>query len=587
MIDVAYYSKYLSLDSQSSENLIKKFFQNFNFDNLFKFKLFLQELPNNANLLDKIRENNKPLSQDRRNLLLNQANQLSHIVNSMQINPSDFLNDTVFPNVNIDSLLYDLNPKKSGNAHLVDCPCCNDKKTKAYIVLSGGQNTGTIACNRLNECGEKTSVFKHIQDREHLSYIDTVKYLANQVGIDYDVYIRNREMHKEDNGVFQDKNYNCDIKELEKKDTQIKVKDIYTVGELGELQQADYEKSFKNVDLTRLLMNYKSYDDTDRLRLVYSYIKKFTLQEEDKSKMYEYLASRGIPQKNTANFGFLKANKINSLVAELKEIFGEEDLIKFNILSNKGRWKYSLLTKDEKYIYNDSVVFFANDIYNSSPTNIEFKFFGENVVGSPRKSISMSNSELLNSNYFSNITIDILKKDSNIPIWWCEGALDVKCIESMGGYANGLIGAGKHFNYNLGLYKDKVQIIALDEDEAGRKNSLILAKKLLKIGVKNIYFASWSEEYGNDLNDLLRNRNLDKIILTKVLTSINKDTGEIQISNSIDDKALLPQKLIQNAYKNLDLANDELKKKSDINKQAFIQKKSFSSDNHIQNSINI
>lgn len=34
------------------------------------------------------------------------------------------------------------------------------------------------------------------------------------------------------------------------------------------------------------------------------------------------------------------------------------------------------------------------------------------------------------------------------------------------------------------------------------------------IGVKQIYNASWNEQYGNDINDLLNGNNLNKITLS-------------------------------------------------------------------------
>lgn len=551
MIDVNYYARLAFGDDL---NLISSLFGRYKFNNLFLFKKFLEELPNNETLLQKLN-----LNEETHKKLISQSNSLSLVIEGAIENPFDFLNKNVFPVVDVDNLLYDLNPKTSGGTVLVDCPCCQDTSTKAYIVKEGGDNTGTIACNRLKECGERTPIFTHVRDREGLDFISTVKFLANQVGIDYDVYSRNREMHVEDNGVFQDKTYICDSETINKKNIERKSKNPYGISEF-ETFTPNVDKSFRQVNLMKLLHNYNNYNDADKIRLIYSYIKHFTMKEPDRKDMHIYLGKRGITIDSAKDFGLLKANKINDLVSELKEVFGVNDLIKFKVLNEKGYWKYLLETKDKKFIYNDSIVSFMHDMYNDSPTNIEFKFFGDKTIGSKRKAISMSNSEELYSNYYSNITIDNIKSNENKDkfIWWNEGSLDVKCINSMGALSNGLIGAGKHFEKNLGFFKNKIHIICLDEDNAGIKSSLTLAKKLKMIGCSSIFTANWDEKYGNDINDLLNNKNLDKIKLTKIDFVLNQETNEYNLSYDITSQKTLNKSVIEKAYKELEKAHMEV-----------------------------
>ncbi len=555
MIDVNYYTK---LVFGNDTNMISKLFSKYKFHNLFSMKKFLDELPTNSILLDKLK-NNYNIKDEHIKNLFSQATTLSSSLENIIENPFDYLNRQVFPIVDIGSLLYDLNPNTNGSTDLVDCPCCEDRSTKAYIVKEDGENTGTIACNRLKECGKTTSIFNHVRDREGLDFISTVKFLSNQVGVDYDIYTRNREMHIEDNGIFQDKDYVCDADSIIKKNISKKSKNEYGITEF-ETFTPDFDKTFKKVNLLKVLSNYKNYNNSDKIKLIYSYIKNFTMKEQDRKEMNIYLGKRGISQESSKDFGLLKANKINDLVNELKEIFGKDDLIKFNILNEKGYWKYTLLTKDEEYIYNDSIVIFMHNIYSDSPTNIEFKFFGDKTIGSKRKAISMSNSEELYSNYYSNITIDNIKSADKKDkfIWWNEGALDVKCINSMGALSNGFIGAGKHFDKNLGFFKDKVHIICLDEDKAGIKSTEKLAKKLKMIGSKYIYVANWEEKYGNDINDLLNSKNLDKIKLTLMNFTLNEKTNEYDLSYDISNTKALNPSIIEKAYKELDTAYKEV-----------------------------
>ncbi|KAB7891272.1 hypothetical protein [Poseidonibacter ostreae] len=544
MIDLTYYVNQTIGNKEESKILLEKY-SHYRFHSLYGMKQFFQELDGNhkslENNTDKIKESVVTLS-----------NALATNLDFLLTKPSEFLSDEVYPKLNYGSVLYDLNPSEQSGNVMVDCPCCVDtaKTTdKAYVVMVGNQNTDTIQCNRLKTCGEKTSVVKHVGDREGINFIDTVKYLANSVGIDYDAYVRGKEMHKEDNGNFKDTNYNCDINEIKENAKKKKAVNKFGISPI-DFKEANKTKSFKgNINVMKVIGKYNTVSEQSKVQMIYSYIKNFAMKEKDRGKLLDYLSNRGINNDKSSDVGYLKANKINELVQELKEVFNVNDLVKYKILNEKSKtWNYKLLTADEKWEYCDSALFFMHDVYNDIPTNIEFKFFGDRTQGSPRKAVSMSNSAIVDSNYYGSANnIDFIKDDKQAQCWWNEGAIDAKAVEYLGFKSNGLIGAGKHFNANLGHFKDKVHIIALDEDMAGAKNSVILAKKLKMAGAQNIFFASWNEEYGNDLNDLLNSKNLDKIKLTfcKFNLSENED---YTISSDITKIQHLPSDLLNQAY---------------------------------------
>lgn len=586
MIDIDYYTK---LVFGSNQTLINKFYGTYNFKSLRGFKNFLSNLPNNTEALERLRNRNVP--NDTVNSLLEHSTKMALVLENVVEDGFEFLNRMVYPNIDIATLLPELNPDTRGSSDLVDCPCCENTKTKAFIVKIRNENTGTISCNRKNGCNKNTSIFKYIAERQdHVESIETINYLAKQVGIDFSVYVRNREMHREDNGIFQDKDYVCDrdtitnnINAKKKKNNPYGISEFETI-------KPDFNQTFKKVNLLKVLGDYKIYSEQDKIRIIYQYIKTFTLKETDRKDMEIYLGKRGISRASAKDFGLLKADKINELVNELKEIFGKEDLIKYKILNNKGYWKYSLLTEEGNFIYNDSIVSFMHDVYSDSPTNIEFKFFGDKVKGSSTKAVSMSNSAILNSNYYSNITIDNLKNNDkeNKVIWWNEGSLDTKCLSSMGMLSNGLIGAGKHFNKNLGLYKNKTHVICLDEDKAGRESAITLAKKLKMIGVKQIYNASWNEQYGNDMNDLLNGNNLHKITLSLFVFRLNEDTNTYDVSIDRENVKYMNNETIQKAYKEQARAYYEVSRLtgediSTLYKKVKIKEDSNSNDNALSN----
>lgn len=549
MIDLKYYVNSVLSEHQDSDLLIKRY-SHYKFKNLYGMKTFFENIVDSRNFSQIEDEKEKEK-------IIQLSNAFSLTLDFLVVDTDGFLKDEVYPKLNFSDVLYDLNPSVSGANIMVDCPCCSDtaKKTdKAYIVKIGNENTTSIQCNRLKACGKTTSVIKHIGNREGLDFLDSVRYLGDSVGVDYDLYVRNKEMHIEDNGIFRDKDYTCDAKEIEKKKVEKKVSNVYGFGDI-DFKKADTSKEFKNqINTMKLLYRYDSLSESGKVQLIYSYIRNFTLKEKNREDLYSYLNNRGINKDKCHDVGYLKASQINILVRELKEIFNVNDLVKYKILNEKTKsWNYKLITKDEKYVYCDSAVFFMHDIYTDIPTNIEFKFFGDATIGSPRKAVSMSNSHLVDSNYYGSANnIDYIKKDNQSKLserqcWWTEGAIDSKVLEYLDIKSNGLIGAGKHFNENIGWFKDKIHIIALDEDDAGSKNSVILAKKLKMSGAKHIFFACWDDTFGNDINDLLVSRNLDKVKLAYCEFGLDKEK-KITVSSLISDVQKLNVNQINKAY---------------------------------------
>jgi hypothetical protein len=546
MLDIKYYIK-SALPKQEDQDAILKFFGKIKFNSLLDSISFFKNIDKKVGFISNKKEKEK---------ILGLAPSVVQGLEAQRISPLDFLNAQVFPQIDMMEAIADLRPKKSGNSIICECASCRDAKKKhptkdnrdAFVVSSGGMQTGTIKCSR-GSCGETTSILRHIMDRDNTNFRETVINLAKSVGIDYESYERNSELHIEDNGSFKKNNI-----EIERKALKVELEKRHYRNEFGlmdiEFKKADLSKDFRfNLTTSSLLGRYGELDKKYRVQMIYDYIKMFTTRERDRGEMVEYFAGRGLSEEATRDVGVLKASKVNKLVSELKDIFGEKDLIEFGVISEKFKsWRYMLLTKDDKYTMCDSAVFFMHDIYSNIPTNIEFKFYGDKVEGSPRKAVSMAQSDIVPSNYYgSGNNIDFIKNENSKTLWWTEAVIDAKTVEQLGMKANSLIGVQKHFNENIGYYKDKISIIAFDEDVAGIKNSEIFAKKLRLAGAKHIFFASWDTQYGKDLNDLLQSRNLDKIQISFAVFS-KGENGEITISSDIGKLQYLQETNIAMAY---------------------------------------
>lgn len=555
MLDFKYYVKN-ALSQEEEQDVILKFFGKIKFKNLLDSISFFKNISKKVDFIDNEKEREK---------VLNLAPTIVQGLEAQRIDPFDFLNTQVFPQLDMMEAIADLRPKKSGKSIICECVSCRDAKKKhptkdnrdAFIVNSGGIQTGFIKCSR-GSCGATTSVLKHIMERNNTNFRETIINLSKSVGIDYESYERNSELHVEDNGSFKKNSIKTEKESIKVEFAKRQHKNEFGLFDI-EFKKADLSKSFKlGMTTSNLLSRYNDLSKNYKIQIIYDYIKRFTTREKDRSSMINYFKSRGLSEEATRDVGVLKANKINKLVSELKDVFCEKDLIEFGIISEKYKsWKYALLTKDGKYKMCDSAVFFMHDVYSDIPTNLEFKFYGDMVDGSPRKAVSMAQSDIVPSNYYGSAnSIDFIKNENLKVLWWVEGIVDAKSVEQFGMKANSLIGVQKHFNENIGYYKDKISIIAFDEDKAGIKNSEIFAKKLKFAGAKHVFFASWDSQYGKDVNDLLQSRNLDKIRISYVVFSKDID-GNIVLSSDISKLQHLQQANIEMAYSKI-LKKDEV-----------------------------
>lgn len=324
-------------------------------------------------------------------------------------------------------------------------------------------------------------------------------------------------------------------------------------GELNRREKIEYEtldtsRDFKYINTEDYEKRYHELTEVQRLQVVYGAIKNFCQQESISKKPVEkYFNSRGLYDCSlfhNDDVGFLPKDKIEELEVVLHTKFGKDDLVKFGIFTEKyHKWKYKVQTKDEKWEHSDAILFCMHSPYSNIPTNLEFRFIGDNAQGAKLKSVSLERHDIIKPNYFGNgVNVDVLKDNNIKNIWFQEGAFDQKTVESLGFYSCSLIGVHKHYSENIGYFKDKVLVIAFDPDSAGYSGAIKFARKCYEAGCKKVFMAVWNSD--SDVNELLRKKELDKIFCVAV-----EFYGEENDSVALSLKKLpLPSNLTNELY---------------------------------------
>jgi len=489
-IDIEYYFK-TTLDSENLE-LFSRYFSKNNFKNLYTASSFFK----NLKAEDVAWISNKTLASK----ILTNAKTVGDKLETQFPKILDIYKEDILPRVKIETLLYDLEPKIGHSNTILKCPCCDKKE--AFIGNKG--KGSTIVCNRQNKCGETTTILSHIMDREGLSFYKAVEFISDNAGINLQALISSKEVQKnKDNSV----NY------IKKRVEVSRVPNVREyIPEDIKFKTLDSSKKYQTIQSSNYIHQFKEMNNTQKYQLVLGYIRDFAMANKDEKKIYDFFCGRGLTlQHFSKDVGYISKDKVPVLVKNLKDIFNENELVKLEILSEKGYWKHGAVNKDtNKFSYCDALLFSMHNPYSNIPTNLEFRFIGDGAKNIKNKTSAIENSNLSTPNYYGDsYTIDSL--NSKGTWWFCEGAIDAKTISAMGYNAVSLIGVHKHFAENLGYFKGKTAIIAFDQDHAGIKNVQKFAEKLYLAGAKQIVVASWDMDIAKDCNDLLKEGKLEEI----------------------------------------------------------------------------
>lgn len=97
--------------------------------------------------------------------------------NNNDFSPVEFYECEVRPKLNLESVLSPLNPKRSGDHLVLDCPDCMKREAYAYL------NSDFITCNRKNHCSYSKSFITYLQSTNGKSWWEVVTHLAAEVGV--------------------------------------------------------------------------------------------------------------------------------------------------------------------------------------------------------------------------------------------------------------------------------------------------------------------------------------------------------------------------------------------------------------------
>lgn len=269
----------------------------------------------------------------------------------------------------------------------------------------------------------------------------------------------------------------------------------------------DNQREFANVDIKKFLPKYSTFTDEQKLKLVYTLVYRFSMKRGQTEK-YEYYASRKIePNHYLSQIGWLSPDDIKTLCGVLEMYFPLEDLIRFKLYGDADakrplQWKY--------FTKNGFAVVPSFDLYSDMINGFMLRQTQFDATGPKEYQVSCTDISLPLP--FA-LTPAMLR--SSAPIFICEGHIDGLSLSRPFVAFPGVNGYKEEW---LGLFQDKKVFIAFDQDEAARdsiygsEDRIGLRDKLRKAGVKSVEVMEWDESDGGDLNELLKNGNLDGVL---------------------------------------------------------------------------
>ncbi|WP_270986024.1 toprim domain-containing protein [Campylobacter upsaliensis] len=269
-----------------------------------------------------------------------------------------------------------------------------------------------------------------------------------------------------------------------------------------------FDENKDYVELSNLepyLVKYHTLSQTQKLKLVYSFIYRFSLTTNQAKKKAYYL-QRGIEKLSLVeDLGFLSYKDIKELEALLLKNFPLQDLRKFKVFhKEKEAWNYA---------FNVAVV--PNfDLYSNLLTGFSLRAIDSTYKGV--KEVNINCNDICPILPF-NLTYAKLKLCEKVIL--CEGHIDAL---SGGQYYKQdgkalFVSFGGAFCIKeevLTLLKGKKVFICFDKDEAGLRGQNALSKSLSLLEI-NHSILTWDNHLGKDLNDLLKANQMSSIKVSK------------------------------------------------------------------------
>lgn len=272
------------------------------------------------------------------------------------------------------------------------------------------------------------------------------------------------------------------------------------------------EKPTANIDIEKWLPKIDSMSEVQKYKLLLTAIYRASLKT-DQSKKFGYYEGRHITNPRTQLIGFIHKGD-TAFWAPIEEQFGLKTLIDFGFYQPAdAKWR------PLSWKFDGDVCFVpAFDLYTDLLTGAMLRPIIKPKNG--QKEWSLNKPSLLEPMPFA-LNHDVLETDE--PIWITEGSVDGLSLGASRVFA-AIPGVNGISDEMLGLFEGKVVVIAFDQDRAGQEAALGytdtqgkshegLLHRLYKAGAMKVLVAKWNVEFGKDLNDLLKNGALNKIIV--------------------------------------------------------------------------
>jgi len=313
-----------------------------------------------------------------------------------------------------------------------------------------------------------------------------------------------------------------------------------------EYQTFDKSISFQHIKLKDYIKKYDSLNDVQRLKLIYTFMYRFSLCT-NRSKLREFYQGRGIKNNpHLDKLGFLSKEDIKILLTKMIKIFKEEDLVSFGIIHPKDH-KFPLSWKS----ISNAVLVPHFSVYTDLVEGFMLRPVDDTNKWFNGKEMRLSTPSILKPMPFG-AGYRVLNGDCDIYI--TEGHIDALSLPHHFCFL-AAPGVQSFEKEQLGMLKGRNIKLVFDMDDAGQKaawgyteisyqgqelvvlnNELdgldgmikFLKKQeievktrrvdgfrdqLLKAGVASVEIVSWDNSFGKDVNEvLLQNGTIEGII---------------------------------------------------------------------------
>lgn len=322
----------------------------------------------------------------------------------------------------------------------------------------------------------------------------------------------------------------------------------------------DPSAEVKTIDIDHFMRLYPKMTRGQKMKMVYTFIYRFS-RKGDQSAKLAYYESRGIEgHPSLAKIGFLSGSDLKSLSKELQRLFPIEDLRDFNLFDGeKPRWKY--------FSKAGFTVVPFHDLYSDMATGVMLRRIDKAEKG-------MKEYQLASADVGLKLPFDAVSAlRSSGPVYIAEGHVDGLSIGTDSFVA--LPGIHNYKDEWLGLFAGRDIVIAFDNDQPAKEavygalritfrggavakakdevqrfistatcsilavdeKSLFakviadaaglqvvrdfvcsyshdegLKKRFEKAGARSVRVLEWDKKLGGDMNELLINGNLPKVI---------------------------------------------------------------------------